>query len=132
MISLYSTWWVKPGNEKKLKPALQELAENIENHEEGTLMYLVHRSRYDFPPVEPGKNPIKSEPRVRPGTIVFVEKYANWEAFKTHLHGPYFTNFVKTHKSKFVLGEDGNPFVQVLFMDEITGFVKNTQQVKYD
>lgn len=121
-ISLYSTWWVKPGKEKTLQPALKQLAKEIKKNEKGTLMYLVHSPRYDFPKVPKGSNPIVSEPMMRPGTLIFVEKYASWKAFEAHLHGPYFTNFVKTQKSNFVLGEDGNPFVQVVFMEEETGF----------
>ena len=121
-VSLYSTWWIKPGQEKALEPALKKLAKAVMKHEKGTLMYLVHFPRYDFPKVPKGKNPIVSEPMVRPGTLIFVEKYADWKAFKTHLYGSYFTSFVKKYKSKFVLGEDGNPFVQVVFMNEATGF----------
>ncbi|MFY0631551.1 MAG: antibiotic biosynthesis monooxygenase [Flavobacteriaceae bacterium] len=124
MISLYSTWWIKPGEQEALQPALKTLTKNIQENEEGTLMYLVHTPNYDFPEVEKGKNPIVSDPMVRPGTLIFVEKYASWDAFKEHLYGPYFTGFVEEYKSKFVLGDDGNPFVQVVFMDEETGFVR--------
>lgn len=128
-VSLYSTWWIKPGNEKALTKALKKLAKKVMEKEEGTLMYLVHSPRYDFPTVPEGKNPIRSEPMVRPGTLIFVEKYQDWEAFKTHLYGPYFTTFVKEHKSKFVLGDDGNPFVQVVFMNEETGFATKEKSI---
>lgn len=121
-VSLYSTWWIKPGEQEALAPAIQKLAEEIKENEQGTLMYLVHAPRYDFPEVDPGQSPITSEPKVRPGTLIFVEKYADWDAFKAHLYGPYFTDFVANNKSKFVLGNDGNPFVQVVFMDEQAGF----------
>lgn len=124
MISLYSTWWVKPGKEQALQPALIKLAKDVKKHEKGTLMYLVHSPRYDFPKVKKGKKTIISKPMIRPGTLVFVEKYESWDAFQEHVSGPYFTKFVKDHKSMFVLGDDGEPFVQVVFLEEETGFVR--------
>ena len=76
MVSLYSTWWVKPGEAAALKPALKQLAKKVKK-EEGTLMYLVHFPRYDFPkPTKKCKNKIKSEPMVRPGTLIFVKLIA--------------------------------------------------------
>ena len=128
MISLYSTWWVKPGKEQILQPALGNLARDVERHEKGTLMYLVHAPRYDFPPIEKGKKAIISEPMARPETLIFVEKYESWEAFKTHLYGPYFKAFVKENKSLFVLGHDNEPFIQVVFLDEETGFIRRQIQ----
>lgn len=130
MITLYSTWWAKPEKLEALKPALQTLAKAIKKNEAGTLMYLVNTPRYDFPKVKQGKNPIISEPMVRPGTIVFMEQYKNWEAFETHLYGPYFTHFVKANKSKFVLGDDGKPFVQVVFLQQEVGFKRKLKTLK--
>jgi len=127
MISLYSTWWAKPEALDELKPALAELAKKVEEHESGTKMYLVHFPRYDFPAKEENKPKIISQPMVRPGTIIFVEKYESWDAFKAHLYGPYFTEFVKKHKDKFVLGNNGGPFVQVVFMEEETGFIRDVE-----
>lgn len=124
VISLYSTWWVKPGEEESLKHAIKKFVPEIKANEPGTLMYFVHFPRYDFPAKEEGKNQIISEPMVRPGTVVFMEKYASWDAFKDHLHGEYFTSFVKMNKSKFVLGDNGEPFVQVVFLEEDDGFVR--------
>ncbi|WP_075352461.1 putative quinol monooxygenase [Algoriphagus marinus] len=122
MISLYSTWWVKPDKTQELITPLNRLAAEVEKNEKGTLMYLINYPRFDFPTVKPGKNPIISNPMVRPGTVVFFEKYENWEAFETHLYGPYFTSFVDEYKSYFVAGFDDNPFVEVVFLDEQIGF----------
>lgn len=122
MVSLYSTWWIKPGQEKTILPALKKLADDVRNHEKGTLMYLVNYPKFDFPEVETGKNPIVSEPKVRPGTLVFFEIYRDWNAFKKHLYGDYFTKFVQDHGDQFVAGEDGGPFVQVVFLEEQAGF----------
>jgi len=130
MISLYSTWWVKPEQQHQLLPVLKQLAKDVKKHEPGTLMYLVHSPNYHFPKVEKDKKPIISEPMVRPGTIIFVEKYESWDAFKTHLYGKYFTTFVKENKSKLVLDAHGDPFVQVVFMDEETGFIRKSARKK--
>jgi len=124
MVSLYSTWWIKPGCEQEVYAGLKNLAKVVEEKEMGTLMYLVNYPRYDYPSVEKGKDPIVSNPPVRPGTIVFFEKYASWDAFKIHLYGPYFTGFVKEYQSKFVLGDNGHPFVQVVFLEQETGFIR--------
>lgn len=129
MISLYSTWWVKPGEESALAPALKNLAKAVLENEAGTLMYLVHAPLFNFPSVAPDAKPIVSEPMIRPGTLIFFEKYDSWDAFKAHLYGTYFTDFVKEHKQKFVLGNDGNPFVEVVFMEEQTGFIKTDEQI---
>ena len=124
MISLYSTWWIKPENEEKIEVALQNLANEVKEKEEGTLMYLVHKPQYDYPTPKAGQKQIQSEPEVRPGTLVFVEKYKSWQAFEDHLYGPYFTKFVAEYKDLFIQNNNGNPFVQVVFLDEITGFIK--------
>lgn len=124
MVSLYSTWWVKPGKEKALKTALKKLSKQIKKNEKGTLMYLVHFPKYDFPKVAKGKKPIVSNPMVRPGTIVFMEKYKNWKAFKKHLYGKYFTNFVIKNSDLFVQDQDNKPFVEVVFLDEEVGFIR--------
>lgn len=121
-VSLYSTWWIKPGHEEALIPAFQKLAADVLEKEPGTLMYLVHYPRYDFPKVPENEIPVASEPKVRPGTVVFVERYADWKAFRVHLNGPIFSDFVAQHKSKFVLGEDGFAFTQVVFMEQKAGF----------
>jgi len=124
MVSLYSTWWVKPGKEKAVKIALKKLVKQIKKNEKGTLMYLVHFPKYDFPKVKKGKQPIVSEPMVRPGTIIFMEKYKNWNAFKKHLYGKYFTSFVIKNSNLFVQDENQKPFVEVVFLDEEVGFVR--------
>lgn len=121
-VTLYSTWWVKPGKEKSLERPLKKLAKDVMENEKGTLMYMVNAPRYDFPKKSRGKNQIISNPILRPGTLVFVEKYASWNAFKKHLYGRFFKEFVEKHSNKFVVGSDGKPFVQVVFMEEKAGF----------
>ena len=116
-VSLYSTWYAKPEQEKALLPVLENLAKDVMANEEGTLMYLVHIASNDYP--------FSSLPPVTPGTIVFVEKYRNWDAFLTHVNGTIFTTFKDKYKSKFVPGADGNPYTQVVFMNQEAGFVRS-------
>lgn len=118
MISLYSTWWLKQENVDEAMPVLQELAKKVEADEPDTLMYTIHSPNYDFPA------DISSEPMPRPGTIIFVEKYASWEAFQEHVSGPIFTSFVNDHGHLFVQDHKGSPFTQVVFMDQEYGFIR--------
>ena len=124
MISLYSTWWLKPENVEEAMPILQKLAKKVEDNEPDTLMYTVHTPIYDFPSPKEGESAIKSEPIARPGTVIFVEKYANWEAFEKHVYGEIFTSFVKEYGHFFVQNNEGSPFVQVLFMNQEYGFIR--------
>ena len=124
MISLYSNWWIKPGKEKKAKKQLKILAATVQKKEAGTLMYLVH-----FPTSEFCKK-FKSEPATRPGAVTFVERYANWEAFDKHVNGDIFQNFLTDFGHLFVQdypkdGEDAKPFIQVVFMDRVAGFIRD-------
>ncbi|MBT8221260.1 MAG: antibiotic biosynthesis monooxygenase [Bacteroidia bacterium] len=125
MIALYSNWWIQQGKEETVYPLLRELANAVLENEPDTLMYTVHTPNYDFPT----GTDIVSEPMPRPGAITFVENYADWEAFETHVNGPIFTSFLKNNGHLFVQGEpnpDGStkPFIQVVFMNRITGFIR--------
>ncbi len=124
MLSLYSTWWVKPEFINDMQPALDKLVAMVEKYEKDTLMYLVHSPRFDSPPAEPGKKQWVSEPMVRPGTLIFVEKYRNWDAFLFHTTGKAFTTFFNENRDKFVQGHDGKPFTQVVFMEEQASFFR--------
>ncbi len=122
MISLIAKWWITPGKEDLVVPALLRLAGEVRS-EPGTLLYLVHLP--DFATPAPG-----SEPVPRPGEVVFVEGYADWDAFKAHLTGPTFTAFKRDFGAMFVQahatsGTTGSqPFVQVEFLERVAGFVR--------
>lgn len=123
MLSLYSNWWIKPGKEEEAKKQLKLLAATVQAKEPNTLMYLVHFPTSEFY----GK--FKSVPATRPGAVTFVERYANWEAFDAHVSGDIFQNFLTDHGHLFVQdypkqGEDSQPFIQVVFMDEVAGFIR--------
>lgn len=122
MISLIAKWWIAPGKEETVVPALKRLAGEARS-EPGTLLYLVHLP--DFTTPSPG-----SEPAPRPGEVVFVEGYADWGAFQAHLTGPAFTAFKRDFGAMFVqshaaAGSSGpQPFVQVEFLTRVGGFVR--------
>lgn len=122
MISLIARWWITPGKEDLVVPALQRLAGAVRS-EPGTLLYLVHLP--DFGTPAPG-----SEPMPRPGEVVFLEGYADWAAFQAHLGGPSFTAFKRDYGAMFVqahgaAGATGpQPFVQVEFLQRVGGFVR--------
>ena len=131
MISLYSNWWLKPGNEEKAIPLLNQLAKKVRKSEPDTLMYMVHYPFQEFP----AAYNFKSEPATRPGAITFVECYASWEAFDKHFKGDTFTEFVKNHGYLFVQKEGGTeqdpkPFTQVVFMDKKAGFIRRKKWSK--
>jgi len=117
MISLVSNWWIVQGNEAKVLPALKELAANVKAHEPGTLMYTVH-----FPNFGDGISSHTSRPVPRPGAVIFVESYQDWDAFDAHVEGPIFKKFVGDYGHYFVQSEKGGPYTGVVFMDRIAGF----------
>ena len=129
MISLYSTWWIKPGNEKKVIPALNKLVNNVKKKEPGTIRYRVTIDKEKFSKAYPF---YKSEPAQRPGTVVFLESYSSWKALNDHVTGPIFSTFLKNYGKYFVQGpkEKGKskPFFQVVFLDDINGFVRSQKK----
>ena len=126
VISLYSTWWIKPGKEKIVVPALKKLASAVKRKEKGkTLMYRVNLPIMDLPQKDYPK--FKSEPVQRPGTVVFMEIYKDWSAFNDHFNGRVFNSFLKNFGKYFVQkakvkGEQPGPFVQVVFCNPVAGF----------
>ena len=125
MISLIAKWWIQPGNEDIVVPALKKLANDV-RAEEGTLLYLVHTP--DFIKHSPN---FTSEPVPRPGQVVFVEVYDTWPAFQDHVTGQTFTTFMRDYGKMFVQAhlESGSkepqPFMQVEFLERIAGFVRS-------
>lgn len=122
MITLIAKWWITPGRETVVIPALQRLADAV-RAEPGTLLYLVHLPDYTIP--APG-----SEPVPRPGEVVFMEGYADWAAFQAHLAGTAFTAFKRDFGAMFVQGHGAagasgpQPFIQVEFLERVAGFAR--------
>lgn len=123
MISVVAIWTVLPGCHKKAKAALRRLAKKVEKTEPDTWMYLPHSSN-----MKGFNNPVPND-----GQITFVEVYKDQEAFDYHLYGPNgqedpsgtFVDFVNKYSDLFLCNQsDGQPYMHVLSLDLIDGFVR--------
>jgi predicted enzyme related to lactoylglutathione lyase/quinol monooxygenase YgiN len=115
LVSLTSKWFIRPGREAAVIPALERLADAVREGEPDTLAYLVHTPL--------GVAALQSRPPSEPGTVLFVEVYASPEAFDRHVKGPIFTDFVREHGSCFVAA-NGSPFTFVEFLERRAGFIR--------
>ena len=124
MYSLTSTWTLKRGKEKPAITALKRLAQQVKQHEEGTLIYLVH-----VPDMTQASLPTPSNLEV-----VFFEVYRNKAAFCAHVNGPRFQEFVAKHDDLFLSTKGecadsksvGKPFTTVEFLQRKAGFIRRS------
>lgn len=107
-VSLTSTWFMRPGCAETALPALRALARAVESDEPGTLTYLVH-----FPSSDPS---LQSLPPAEPRSVVFFEVYRDADAFRDHVRGPLFTNFVSEFWPMFVTNSKGRPCTATGFL----------------
>jgi len=84
-VRLISKWFVLPGHERAVLPALRKLAAVVRATEPGTLMYLVH-TPYD-------QRKLRSTPPPNSGLVLFFEMHASPKAFDVHVNGSLFTTF---------------------------------------
>ncbi|AKJ03883.1 putative enzyme related to lactoylglutathione lyase [Archangium gephyra] len=124
-VHLISKWIFRKGREKEGLEALKKLAAEVLANEPGTLMYRVHT------PVVEDRGLPPSLPASVPQEVVFIETYANTQAFLDHVNGPRFTRFVKEHGALFLGPSDtpGKPFIQVQFLELQTGFTREPPRV---
>ena len=92
MITIIAVLKAIQGKEEELMEICRELAIEVRSKEEGCLMYIPHISV-----TEKGK-------------IVFIEKYADKEAQKIHMHSDYF----RAAGVKFKELLDGELEIQIL------------------
>jgi quinol monooxygenase YgiN len=122
LYSLTTTWTLKPGKEKPAVAAIKRLAEQVKQHEAGTLIYLAH-----VPDMTQASMPTPSNLEV-----VFFEVYRNKAAFCTHVTGPYFQGFVAKHGDLFLSTKGecadpksaGKPFSTIEFLQRKAGFIR--------
>lgn len=122
MFSLTSTWTLKQGSEEKGVAALKKLAQQVQEGEADTLLYLVH-----VPDMKRA-----SQPTPCSLDVVFFEIYKDRAAFCAHVNGPIFKNFVKEHGALFLTtrGEcddpsvPAGPYTSVEFLDRKAGFIR--------
>lgn len=85
-IHLISRWKIKNGYQKEAEKVLVQFEERARN-EPGTLSYLIHRPMWDIDLV--------SKPTPSQLEVLFYERYANKEAFLSHVNGQ--KEFMRAH-----------------------------------
>ncbi|WP_437304491.1 antibiotic biosynthesis monooxygenase [Sorangium sp. So ce388] len=116
ILSLTSTWFIRPGQESAAVPALVALAAEVRESEPDTLAYLVHA------PLG-GDDRLQALPPGAPDRVVFFEMYRSADAFLRHVQGPAFTRFLERHGDLFVAA-NGKPFTFVEFLARRAGFIR--------
>jgi quinol monooxygenase YgiN len=111
---LIAKWTILPGNEVKAATALTKLAQDVNEKEPGTLLYMVHVPNFNE----------KSLPTPPAGEVIFWEIYENQDAFFKHVNGPIFKEFVKTYGSLFLTDFNDPPqvFMITQVLTQIEGF----------
>lgn len=114
MYPLISKWYILPGKEAQVIPALKQLALNVKKNEPGTLAYLVHTP--DFTQ--------SNLPTAAVGEVVFFEIYKDKGAFQDHLNGSDFKDFVSQYGSLFVSAHEA-PYTTLEVLHYQAGFIRS-------
>jgi quinol monooxygenase YgiN len=110
-------WSIVPGNEQKAYAALTSLAQQIEQSEPDTWLYLIHK-----PNLDPGINIYPPPASVQ---VAFVEGYKDREAFLAHHHGPILEKFIAQNGALFLnMYGPASPFVIVQTLELAVGFIR--------
>lgn len=117
MYPLIAKWTILPGNEKKVIAALKKLAKEVQKHEQGTLLYMVHTPNFKE----------KSLPTPPAGEVLFFEIYKDQAAFLKHISGSIFKNFVANYGSFFLNDFSVTPqvFMCTEVLTHIAGFARS-------
>lgn len=116
MYPLIAKWTILPGNEKKAVTALKKLAQDVQENEPGTLLYMVHTPNFNE----------KSLPTPPAGEVFFWEIYKDHAAFLKHVNGTVFKDFVKTYGNLFLTDFSAVPqvFMTTEVLTQIGGFAR--------
>ncbi len=114
MYPLISTWTIVSGKKDEAISVLKKLALKVEKEESDTWMYTVHVPDFEQ----------KNLPTPPVGQVIFYEVYKDEAAFKSHVSGKIFTDFVHQYKDLFLCNE-GKPYVTLLVMDRKAGFIRS-------
>lgn len=123
-VSLTSQWFIRPGCEDEVIEAVTRLAAEVESQQPGTLTYLVHTQWA-------GDGDLQSLPPFNPLSLLFFEVYRDAQAFKDHVNGPLFTQFVQQYGDLFItaggksIAEGDRPYTTVQFLSRRAGYVRN-------
>jgi quinol monooxygenase YgiN len=123
-VSLTSQWFIRPGFEKQVQGAVKKLAADIALKEPGTLTYLVH-----MPWADAGI--LQSLPPSTAPSLLFFETYRDADAFKAHIRGTLFKQFVNQYGHRFIPSDPfpndpaskAEPYTTVQFLTRVAGFV---------
>jgi len=116
MYPLIAKWTILPGNEMKATAALNQLALDVKQHEQDTLLYMVHVPDFNE----------KSLPTPPAGEVVFWEIYKDQAAFFKHVNGDIFKNFVATYGGLFLSDFSATPqvFMTTEVLTQLGGFAR--------
>ncbi len=127
MITFVVKWTIKKGCEKKALKGLKELAKNVEKETE-TLVYLVHTPDPILFKCSKGDEH-ESLPTPSRQEVIFIEQYADEEAFCKHVHGSAFKKFLREYGDLF-LSSNGQPYVTIEFLSRQAGFIRQEAVTK--
>ncbi|HEV2864306.1 MAG TPA: antibiotic biosynthesis monooxygenase [Pyrinomonadaceae bacterium] len=124
-VSLTSQWFIRPGHEEEVREAVRKLAADIAAKEQGTLTYLVHMVWADT-------GALQSLPPAVVPSLLFFETYRDVDAFKAHVRGRLFKQFVKEYGRCFIPsdpiaddpGSKAGPYTTVQFLSQVAGFAQ--------
>lgn len=126
-ITLISRWKLRNGCPDELLVGIRAAVATVRDSEPGTLAYTVHLGRAD--PLDAEGKPLSPEPELADSDqseIIFIECYADAEAFATHLAGPAFRAF-KDAYLKYFYTDPTNPHMplaETVFLTNDASFVR--------
>lgn len=117
MYPLIAKWTILPGNEAKATEALKKLAQDVQENEPDTLLYMVHIPNFKE----------KSLPTPPAGEVAFWEIYKDQDAFFKHVNGSIFLDFVKNYGELFLndFNMPSQVFMTTEVLTQVAGFVRN-------
>lgn len=113
MISTIAKMYIKEGSQEAALAALKKLACQVEQEEEGTLIYLIHTPVMSSP----------SLPAVSPLEVIFYEVYKDEQAFQAHLDGA-FKKFTREHADLFQTTPGGEIFLMFESVSREAGVIR--------
>lgn len=116
MYPLIAKWTILPGNEEKAIEVLKKLAQDVQENEPDTLLYMVHVPNFKE----------KSLPTPPAGEVEFWEVYKDQLAFFKHINGTIFQDFVKNYGQLFLndFNVPSQVFMTTKVLTQIAGFVR--------
>lgn len=126
-ITLISRWKLRNGCPDELLVGIRAAVAAVRDAEPGTLAYTVHLGRPD--PLDAAGDPIQPAPKTAESNqseVVFIECYADAEAFATHLAGPAFRSFRNAYLKYFYTDPTNPdmPLAETVFLTNGASFIR--------